>query len=568
PALTTHPFAQSLLGCAVGLLTIFLLYRAIPAIVRIALGLGAVAVATLAVVAAAGAVHPLVAAPVTPLDPKAFGVALGGALVITLYDYLGYGEICALGGEIRRPERTIPLAVVFSVAIVAVFYCALQIGILRSIPLPDAAKATYVAALVVERSWGTAAAQATTVLILLTAFASTYGLLLGSSRIPYAAAESGLFFSPFARLHPRGAFPYVSLLAVGLLALPATFLPLDQVIAALTAGLVIVQSIAQIAVLATIRRRGLRAPFRMWLYPLPALIALCGWLYIFASAGAFAIIFGLVTLAAGVIAYGVRARIRLEWPFAALLMLGLTFARADAHPAFTAASIVQRDGYPVFMVDRKPFFVYGAAFFYERLPRDQWRASLLQLRALGINTIDLYVMWNWHEPADGEFDFTGKTNPRRDLRRVLQLVRELGFYAIVRPGPVIRNEWRNGGYPAWLLARPEYGMPQHDLLEGRYPPIATLQNAHSDDAAAAWLANATHMRYTKRWLTHALEAIAPFADRVIAIQLDDDQGAYIDNQTWPAPHLQRYLRALASMVRQVAGRDVTLFINTYEMKVT
>ena len=565
PALATRPALQSLLACGVGIVTILLLYRALPAVVGIALGLGAAAVATLLIVAAAGAHAPI--APATPSTPLAAG-ALGGALVITLYDYLGYGEICALGAETRRAERTIPLAVVCSVLIVAALYSLLQIGILRAVPWTRAATSSYIAALVVEQAWGPPAAQATTILILITAFASTYGLLLGSSRIPYAAAEDGLFFSAFARLHPRGAFPYVSLLAVGLLALPATFLPLDQVIAALTTGLVIVQSIAQIAALVTVRCKGLRAPFRMWLYPFPALVALGGWLYVFASAGTFAIVFGVSTLLAGVVAYAVRARRRLEWPFACIALVLLTCATAQAKPTFTASAVVQRDGYPVFTVDGKPFFVYGAAFFYERLPRAQWRESLLRLRALGINTIDLYVMWNWHEPADGVFDFTGRTNPRRDLHTVFRLIRELGFYAIVRPGPVIRNEWRNGGYPAWLLARPEYRMPLHDLLEGRYPPIATLQNTHSDDAAAAWLANATHMRYTKRWLTRVLHEIAPYADRVIAIQLDDDQGAYIDNQTWPAPHLRRYLATLAAIVRSVTGPRIPLFINTYEMKVT
>jgi amino acid transporter len=570
PALANHPTLQSIVGCGVGLLTIALLYRAIPAVVRVALFLGAVAVATLLIVALSGAYH---TAPSLPATHFAFG-ALGGALVITLYDYLGYGEICALGSEIRRPERTIPLSIVLSIGIVAVLYCTLQLGILRVVPWSEAAHATSVAALAVERTWGTLAAQSTAVLILITAFASTYGLLLGSSRIPYAAAETGLFFSSFARLHPRAGFPYVSLLAIGLLALPATFLPLDQVIAALTTGLIIAQSLAQIGALALIRRRRLLAPFRMWFYPLPAVVALAGWLYVFVSAGTFAITFGLLTLLAGIVAYLVRARPRREWPFAPLagilcaFLLAATPPHAQAATTFTAAKIVQRGGYPVFLVHGKPFFVYGAAFFYERLPRSEWRDSLLQLRALGINTIDLYVMWNWHEPAQGEFDFTGRTNPRRDLEGVLHLVRELGFYAIVRPGPVIRNEWRNGGYPAWLLSRPEYGMPLHDLLEGRYPPIATLQNAHSDDAAAAWLANSTHLHYARLWLTRVLHEIEPYADCVIAIQLDDDQGAYIDNQTWPAPHLQEYLRTLAAMVRSVAGPSVPLFINTYEMKVT
>jgi hypothetical protein len=222
----------------------------------------------------------------------------------------------------------------------------------------------------------------------------------------------------------------------------------------------------------------------------------------------------------------------------------------------------------VFEVDGHPFFLYGAAFFYDRLPRDEWPDSMRRLRAMGINTLDIYVPWNWHELADGDFDFDGRTNPRRDLTRVLQLARTFGFEIVLRPGPVVRNEWRNGGYPAWLLSRPEYGMPLHDLLEGRYPPTATLQNAHSDDAAAEWMRNATHMTYARRWLVRALEACSIDADRIVAVALDDDQGAYIDNQTWPAPHFQAYIRWLRDTVQSVTGPRELVFINTYQMKVT
>jgi len=231
------------------------------------------------------------------------------------------------------------------------------------------------------------------------------------------------------------------------------------------------------------------------------------------------------------------------------------------------SAIVERDGDPIFEVDHKPFFVYGAAFFYERLPRDMWDASMSQLHDLGINTLDLYVPWNWHELADGDFDFDGHSNPRRDLHEVLRLARAHGFEIILRPGPVIRNEWRNGGYPGWLLARPEYGMPLHDLLEGRYPPTATLQNAHSDDAAAEWMRNATHIKYARRWLERVLREFRPDADRVVAVALDDDQGAYLDNQTFPAPHLRTYLEWLRSVVHAVTGPREPVFINTYQMKV-
>ena len=252
--------------------------------------------------------------------------------------------------------------------------------------------------------------------------------------------------------------------------------------------------------------------------------------------------------------------------------LGLALLTAGASPpatlpTFGHAVLVERDGTPQLEVDGKPFFFFGGAFFYERLPADQWRSAMLAMRALGANTLDLYVPWNWHEVADGTFDFDGHTNPRRNLREVLRLGQELGFHFIVRPGPVIRNEWRNGGYPAWLLRRGEYGMPLHDVLEGRYPATATLQNAHSDEAAAQWLANATHRRYAARWLRTALREFAPVADRVLAVQLDDDQGAYIDNDTYPAPHLHAYLGWLRDQVRSVVGSQTPLFINTYDMKV-
>ncbi len=242
-------------------------------------------------------------------------------------------------------------------------------------------------------------------------------------------------------------------------------------------------------------------------------------------------------------------------------------AKAADTPSFGHAAVVQRDGEPELRVDGKPFFFFGGAFFYERIPPSRWRQSMLAMRALGANTLDLYIPWNWHEPADGEFDFDGHTNPRRNLREVLRLGRELGFYFTIRPGPVIRNEWRNGGYPAWLLTRPEYAMPLHDVLEGRYPATATLQNAHGDDAAAEWLRNATHLRYASRWLHRALDEVRPVADRVLAVQLDDDQAAYSDNQTYPAPHLQAYLNWLDAQVREVVGPLTPTFINTYQTRV-
>ena len=245
-------------------------------------------------------------------------------------------------------------------------------------------------------------------------------------------------------------------------------------------------------------------------------------------------------------------------------------ARADGNGSWAtwnAARVTTVRGYPVFTVNGRPFFVYGAAFFYERMPRDRWRPALLAYKRLGINTIDLYVIWNWHEPEPGVLDFTGSTDPGRDLGALLKLTHELGFRLILRPGPVIRNEWRNGGYPAWLLQRAEYDMPLHDVLEGRYPATATLQNAHADAAAAQWLGNGTHVLESAKWLHDALRFVEPYSHDVVAIALDDDQGAYLDNDTWPAPHWHAYVDWLRATVQSVAGNRVPLFVNTYEMKV-
>jgi amino acid transporter len=584
---------KGLVAVTVGVVTLALLYRPIGRIARMGIALGTIAIATLIVVIAAAGTK-FSAAQAIAADPHfsvagMLAVGLGPALVITLYDYYGYGQSCTVSDEVRNPARVLPISIVLSILGVGTLYVLLQIGVLGSIPWHSLAGATpssdppvvadYVASTVVERAWGAWPARLATVAILVTAFASTFGNLLGYSRIPYAAARDGVFLKPFARLHSSGRFPNVSLLTIGLLALLTCFLNLPLLISLLTASLVVVQNLAQIAALFALRRRGERAPYRMWLFPVPSILAAAGWVAIFISTGPVAIAFGLASLAIGLLVYLWRARVDLKWPFViktAVLALILSCvaltagrpARATTPATFDHSRIVERDGFPVFEVDDKPFFVYGAAFFYERLPQPYWEPSMLALKDMGINTLDLYVIWNWHELSDGQFDFDGHTSPRRDLRALLKLARKHGFKLIVRPGPVIRNEWRNGGYPPWLLERPEYGMSLHDLLEGRYPPTATLQNAHSDDAAAQWMANATHMRYSERWLKRAMREFEPYADLVLAVQLDDDQGAYIDNETWPAPHLTAYLNYLKSVIHDVTGPAMPVFINTYQMKVT
>ncbi|HUZ49856.1 MAG TPA: amino acid permease [Candidatus Dormibacteraeota bacterium] len=586
PAIGASWWLHDAVALAVGLATIALLYRKTRRVAITGIVLAVAAISTLAFIIVAALPHAHLAT-VFHLDaPLHIGTGLlagfGTALYITLYDYSGYSDVALLGDEVVNPHRTIPRSILLSVLIVAALYVALQIGVLGVIPwrsLLDAhgqptAQAMYVGALVVERTWGVLAARICTVLVLVTAFASLYGNLLGFSRIPYAAACEGTFLPYFAKLHASKDFPHRALLAVGALSLVASFFSLDQVIAFLTAGIVLIQSIAQIFGLALLRRRDPAAPFRMPLYPLPSLVALAGWSLALWYTGFTALALGMGWLTIGILAYVLLARTQRAWPFVAGLLLALLVVPLHARAAsggwqtWHTSAIVQQGGTPEFQVDGKPFFVYGAAFFYERTPRSQWRSDLLAYKAMGINTIDLYLIWNWHEPNRHTIDFTGKTDPRRNLPALFSIIHGLGLKAIVRPGPVIRNEWRNGGYPAWLLEQPAYDMPLHDILQGRYPATATLQNAHADAAAAEWLRNGTHLRAAAAWLHLVLHEIAPWSHDVIAVALDDDQGAYIDNDTWPAPHWHAYMSWLKTTVQQTVGTHVPLFINTYQMKVT
>jgi amino acid transporter len=329
PRLASSPWATKALAVLVGVVTLLALYRAITSVARVGTWLALGSVVTLVCIIAAAYAHWSGAQAFAPPPHDSLWDGLragfGQALIVAMYDYAGYSQSSAIGDEVRDPARTIPRSIVMSIALVAALYVVLQIGVLGAVPwqtivphadgsLPPAG--AHVASTIVESVFGNGAALGVTVLILITAFASVYGNLLGFSRVPYAAALDGVFLKPFAHVHPRLRFPDVSLLAIGVLSLPACLFPLDQVINALTTSIVLIQAIAQIAALFAMRRRGVIAPYRMWLYPLPALIALVGWLYIFAAAGFSAIVYGLVSLAAGAVVFLVRAARVREWPFA------------------------------------------------------------------------------------------------------------------------------------------------------------------------------------------------------------------------------------------------------------
>jgi hypothetical protein len=228
------------------------------------------------------------------------------------------------------------------------------------------------------------------------------------------------------------------------------------------------------------------------------------------------------------------------------------------------------DGYPQFQLHGRPFFAHSAAFFYNRIPREEWGASLVRLKEMGINTIDLYVAWNWHEPEEGKLDFDGRSNPRRDVKRLMEMIDEMGFAIIARPGPVILNEWRNGGYPEWLLSRPEYQMHPASRLDGHYPPMSGLGASNSEEASRQWLANETHLKYTRKWFAGVMRELlasrqATEGGNLIAIQLDDDQA--INRSNYNDPVFWDYINTLAGYLRE-AGARVPLYLNPTDMRVS
>jgi fructoselysine transporter len=247
-----------------------------------------------------------------------FFVGLGHATVETIYTYLGYYNVCQIGGEIKDPERNIPRSIFISIAGIAVLYLAMQLGILGVVPWQEIAESPFIVSTFVEHIHGGGAASIATILILWVAFASLFSALLGYSRIPYAAASDGAFFSSFARLHPTKHFPHISLLFMGAAALLFSLLfNLTDVIKGILAMRIVIQFMGQAAGVILLRRRWPpeKLPFKMWLYPLPAILAFFAWGAIFVSTGTAFMLAGIGVAVAGIAVFAMRAWYLNEWPF-------------------------------------------------------------------------------------------------------------------------------------------------------------------------------------------------------------------------------------------------------------
>jgi amino acid transporter len=244
------------------------------------------------------------------LDGK-FAFGLGAALAIAMYDYLGYYQVCYLGDEVANPARTLPLAILISAPAVALIYLTMNISMLGVLPFDRAMSSQHIASDFMLERFGPVAAGVLTLLILWTAFASLFAGLLSYSRVPYAAARAGHFFRPLAATHPRDDFPHRSLLLVGAISAAACLFDLITVIEALLTSRILIQFVAQIATVFYIRTRSdlkSQLSYRMWLFPLPALIALAGWLYVFAAAKPITILYGLGSMALGLVVFGLWDR--------------------------------------------------------------------------------------------------------------------------------------------------------------------------------------------------------------------------------------------------------------------
>ncbi len=337
PGLTGSPFASlpalhfsNFAAAGTCLLVTGLLYRNLSAVTRLAWVLFSGVLVALAGVITSGfagaAVHGGWQMPVAPA--LSLAVALGGlaqATLITTYDYWGYYNICFLGGEVRRPERTIPRAILLSVLFVSLFYVTMNLAALPAmrdiaIHVGNGVAHLQLVAEIARSAFGAWAGRLMAALIVWTAFASVFSLLLGYSRVPYAAACDGNYFRVLAAVHPKHGIPHRSLVALGLVATGFCFFTLTQVITMLVITRILLQFLLQhVGVMwLRVKRPELERPFRIPLYPLPPLVAMAGFLFILANrshaVGGLTVALGIGV--SGTVIYAVRAWRLRHWPFA------------------------------------------------------------------------------------------------------------------------------------------------------------------------------------------------------------------------------------------------------------
>ena len=318
-----HHAGAVAMAAAVCLVNMLLLYRNIRSISHLSMAMAVIVIGATVWIVLTGATHfhPAMAFDFPPNAfhlNRGFFLGLGSATLIAMYDYGGYFNESLIGDEVCAPEKNIPRSVLFSIVVIAVLYLMMNISIIGVLPWREAMRSHAIVADFMVHVYGRLGGNAIAILILVAAFGSVYAALLGYSRIPYAAAVDGQFFSVFGRLHRNGHFPYVSVLAMGFCSALACLFSLESLITALIVTQTLLQFAAQCVAVMVLRRqkRASAECYRMPLYPLPALIALTGWIYIVGTSGARYIGLAALFLFLGVAIFLMRARQQTSWPFA------------------------------------------------------------------------------------------------------------------------------------------------------------------------------------------------------------------------------------------------------------
>lgn len=300
---------QKMVSGALVILITLLLYRKISDIGKISVALWIGVLVTLLWLIVSGFTHFNAAQAFDFSSSPSFSsviffAGLGQASIKTIYSFLGYYNVCHIGAEIKDPEKNIPRSILISIAGITVIYLLMQIAILGVIPWQEAKDSPFIASTFFERIYGTAAANIATALILWIAFASLFAVMLGYSRIPYAAALDGNYFKIFSRVHPEKKFPHVSLLILAAVAFVFSLLfKLKEVITTIIVMRILIQFVSQAVGVILLHRRKEHLPFRMFLFPLPAILAIVFWIFIFFSADWPYILGSLGVIATGLIMY-------------------------------------------------------------------------------------------------------------------------------------------------------------------------------------------------------------------------------------------------------------------------
>ena len=323
PALT--PMHIRMLAFSAGLLTIILHYNKIKFVGIITVILWAVMLITVGITIFVGLTH---------FHPEhafafpkgwfsfswGFVMGLGSATLIAMYDLLGYYNICYMEEEVKNPGYVFPRAILWSTLGVTLIYAVMNFSILGLMPWREIEKSTHIVSDVFLKLYGHTPALIITILVAITAYGSIYALMMSYSRLPFVAARDGFFFDWLKKIHPKKHIPHHSLLLVGLITCVASLFNLDFIIEATLASRILIQFLGQNIGLTILRRNqpNMKRPYKMWLYPIPSVIAFLGFSFIFASSGVAAIGVGLLWLLVGAIVFLLWAKKKNEWPFISL----------------------------------------------------------------------------------------------------------------------------------------------------------------------------------------------------------------------------------------------------------